>query len=95
MDKNRISRKIKISVCTGSLILGAAGFLKDKTATTHFKNYPLWEPYCKNVSKENIVDDHQIITAGAVANSINLGLYLCQLWAGKMAHDDIKKQMDL
>src|SRR5262245_4088485 len=29
----------KISICTGSLLLGAAGFLKDKKATTNFQEY--------------------------------------------------------
>ena len=39
----------KISVCTGSLILGAAGFLLGKKATTHFDAYDLLEPFCKEV----------------------------------------------
>jgi len=84
----------KISICTGSLILGAAGFLKNKTATTNFLEYDTLKQYCSKVSTEKIVDDENVITAGAVSNSINLGLYLCNKWAGEEAAKEIKKRID-
>lgn len=84
----------KISVCTGSLILGAAGFLKDKKATTHFQAYELLKNYCSVVSIDRIVEDGDIITAGAVSSSIDLGLYLCEKWAGIDAKNEIRKKMD-
>jgi cyclohexyl-isocyanide hydratase len=86
--------KYKISICTGSLLLGAAGFLKNKTATTNFQEYETLIPYCKKVSKERIVDDENTITAGAVTASIDLGLYLCEKWAGRDASQIIKKKID-
>ena len=85
--------KYKISVCTGSLILGAAGFLKDKKATTNFNEYETLAPYCKEVLSDRIVEDGNIITAGAVASSIDLGLYLCEKWAGIDARTTIKNKM--
>ena len=84
----------KISICTGSLILGAAGFLKDKKATTHFDEYETLKPYCKEVVKERIVEDGKVITAGAVSASIDLGLYLCKKWAGAEAAREISKRMN-
>lgn len=69
-----------LSVCTGSLILGAAGSLKDKKATSHFNEYDTLEKYCKQVVKKRIVEDGNIITAGAVSSSIDLGLYVCEKW---------------
>jgi transcriptional regulator GlxA family with amidase domain len=84
----------KISICTGSLILGSAGFLKDKKATTNFLEYETLRPYCKEVLKDRIVDDNNTITAGAVSASIDLGLYLCKKWAGQEAQDEIRKRMD-
>ena len=86
--------KYKISICTGSLLLGAAGFLKDKTATTNFQEYETLKPYCEKVSFERIVDDNNTITAGAVTASIDLGLYLCEKWAGKEAAEVIRKKID-
>ena len=86
--------KYKISICTGSLILGAAGFLKDKKATTNFQEYEALKPYCSKVVTDRVVDDENTITAGAVTASIDLGLYLCSIWAGNEASEDIRKRID-
>lgn len=84
----------KVSICTGSLLLGAAGFLKGKTATTNFNEYQTLEKYCNVVSKERIVEDNNIITAGAVASSLDLGLYICEKLVGKENTEVIRKSMD-
>jgi cyclohexyl-isocyanide hydratase len=84
----------KVSICTGSLILGAAGFLKDKAATTHFSEYDTLQPFCRAVSKDRIVEEGDVVTAGAVAASIDLGLYLCEKWAGPEAARDIQRCMN-
>jgi transcriptional regulator GlxA family with amidase domain len=84
----------KISICTGSLILGAAGFLKNKTATTNFREYEALKPYCEKISTERIVEDGNVITAGAVSASLDLGLFLCNKWAGRQAVEEIRKRMD-
>lgn len=84
----------KISICTGSLILGASGFLKDRKATTNFQEYETLKPYCKEVIKERIVDDNNVITAGSVSASIDLGLYLCEKWFGAEAKNKIREIMD-
>ena len=84
----------KISICTGSLILGAAGFLQNKNATTNFQEYDTLKPYCQHVSTDRIVEDNKTITAGAVSASLDLGLYLCEKWAGEDAKEDIRKRMD-
>ena len=86
--------RYKISICTGSLILGAAGFLKDKTATTNFLEYEALKLYCSKVSTDRIVEDGNTITAGAVSASIDLGLFLCNKWAGKDAAKEIRIRMD-
>ena len=84
----------KISICTGSLILGAAGFLKNKKATTNYNEYEAIRPYCKEVLTDRIVEDGDVITAGAVSASIDLGLYLCNKWSGAEASEEIRKKMD-
>ena len=83
-----------VSVCTGSLLLGAAGFLKGKKATTHPNAYEQLEPYCKEVIQSRIVKDGNLITAGGVATSIDLALYVVELFAGKEAAEIIQKQID-
>jgi putative intracellular protease/amidase len=86
--------KLKTSVCTGSLLLGAAGFLKNKKATTHFDEYDTLKPLCGEVLTDRIVADGDCITAGAVTSSIDLGLRLCREWAGEEAAVMIRYKMD-
>lgn len=92
--KTGIDIPLKISVCTGSLILGAAGFLKGKKATTHPTSYNILAKYCETVEKQRIVDDGDIITARGVTSSIDLGLYLCEKFASREVKEKIKIQMD-
>ncbi|OKP82503.1 thiamine biosynthesis protein ThiJ [Paenibacillus helianthi] len=84
----------KVSVCTGSLLLGAAGFLQDRWATTHPSAYELLEPYCEQTVKTRIVQDGKVITGGGVSASIDLGLYIMSLLAGEAAMLAVKKQID-
>lgn len=83
-----------VSICTGSLLIGAAGFLKNKIATTNFNAYKSLEKYCKGVSQARIVDDNNTITAGAVASSLDLGLYICEKLIGKEKTEEIRVGMD-
>ncbi len=88
-DKSTIT-----SVCGGSLILGIAGLIKDKKATTHpmlMENLKKFTPYATD---NRIVEDGNIITARGVTSSIDLGLFLCEKIAGKEVREKIQKQMD-
>ncbi len=83
-----------VSVCTGSLLIGAAGFLTGKKATTHPSAYELLEPYCQEVMNARIVKDGNLVTAGGVSTSIDLALYLVELFVNKEAVETVKKQID-
>lgn len=85
---------LKVSVCTGALLLGAAGFLRGRRATTNPAAYAELEPYCGTVVRGRIVDEGDLITAGGVAASIDLGLHLVQRLAGQDARARIAAQMD-
>jgi transcriptional regulator GlxA family with amidase domain len=85
---------LKVSVCTGALLLGAAGFLQGRRATTHPSAYEELERYCGAVVRERVVDEGDIITARGVSSAIDLGLHLVQRLAGMEARDRIAAQMD-
>jgi transcriptional regulator GlxA family with amidase domain len=85
---------LKVSVCTGALLLGAAGFLRGRRATTHPTAYHDLEPYCGVVVRERVVDEGEIITARGVSSAIDLGLHVVQRLAGAAARDRIATQMD-
>ena len=86
---------LKVSVCTGALLWGAAGFLKGKRATTHPNAYGLLRPYCREVvENERVVDEGELVTGRGVSTSIDLGLHICRRLAGEEAKRKIQTQMD-
>lgn len=84
----------KVSVCTGSLLLGAAGFLQGKKATSHPTAFERLSRYCAEVLDQRVVDESNVITARGVTSSIDLGLYLCEKIAGHEIKERIRRQMD-
>jgi cyclohexyl-isocyanide hydratase len=84
----------KVSVCTGALLLGAAGFLSGKKATTNPSAYELLAPYCSEVVKARIVRDGNTFTGGGVSASIDLGLYLVESFSDKEMAEKVQKVMD-
>jgi len=86
--------RFKVSVCTGSLLLGAAGFLRGKKATTHRTAFDDLRQFCATVVGQRIVDEGEVITARGVTSSIDLGLYLCEKFAGYEVMEKIRRQMD-
>jgi cyclohexyl-isocyanide hydratase len=86
--------KLKTSVCTGALLLGSAGFLTGKQATTHPRAFDELKLYCTAVVDRRVVDEGEVVTAGGVSSSIDLGLHLVERLAGSQARASIAKQMD-
>jgi transcriptional regulator GlxA family with amidase domain len=69
------------SVCTGSLVLGAAGLLTGLTATTHWSCYPELEATGATPTAQRVVEhlDSRIITAAGVSSGIDMALRLVEL----------------
>ncbi|MFO0698149.1 MAG: DJ-1/PfpI family protein [Nitrospira sp.] len=86
--------KLRASVCTGALLLGAAGFLKHKRATTHPRAFEELKPYCSQVVDDRVVDEGNVVTARGVTSGIDLGLHLVERLAGAEARARIATQMD-
>jgi transcriptional regulator GlxA family with amidase domain len=86
--------RLKVSVCTGALLLGAAGFLRGKRATTHPSALKELEQYCREVVHERVVDEGDTITAGGVSSAIDAGLHVVERLAGPDARAQIAAQMD-
>jgi cyclohexyl-isocyanide hydratase len=91
--KTAAPAKLKVSVCTGALLLGAAGFLAGKRATTHPGALKDLERYCDKVLTDRIVDEGSVITGGGVSASLDLGLHVVQKLAGAEARSRIAAQM--
>ncbi|HEY9653908.1 MAG TPA: DJ-1/PfpI family protein [Crinalium sp.] len=92
--KTAASCPLVASVCTGSLLLGAAGFLKDKAATTHPNAFEELKEFCSNVVDQRVMDEGTVITARGVTASIDLGLHLCERFTSYEVKEKIRQQMD-
>jgi putative intracellular protease/amidase len=64
------------SVCTGSLILGAAGLLKDAKATTHWAAKTFLEQTGATYTEKRVAVTGKIITAAGVSAGIDMALYV-------------------
>ncbi|MGW2395818.1 DJ-1/PfpI family protein [Kitasatospora sp. NPDC001664] len=70
------------SVCSGSLILAAAGLLTGRRATTHWAGHEVLARFGAVPAEERVVFDGKYATAAGVSAGIDLGLHLTGLIAG-------------
>ncbi|MEA5365144.1 DJ-1/PfpI family protein [Amycolatopsis sp., V23-08] len=71
------------SVCTGSLVLGAAGLLEGKRATTHWMFRDVLTGLGATPVAKRWVADGKVITAAGVSAGIDLALHLVERLAGR------------
>jgi transcriptional regulator GlxA family with amidase domain len=64
------------SVCTGSLLLGAAGLLERRRATSHWLYLEQLREYGADPVGGRYVEDGKVITAAGVSAGIDMALYL-------------------
>ena len=79
------------SVCTGSLLLAAAGILEGVDATTHWTRTGLLEELGARFVDERVVERGKIMTGAGVSAGIDMALVL----ASRLAGDDIAMALQL
>ncbi|OBG39191.1 DJ-1/PfpI family protein [Mycolicibacter heraklionensis] len=80
------------SVCSGSVVLGAAGLLTGKRATSHWMALPALKTFgATAVGDERIVHEGDIVTCAGVSAGIDLGLWL----AGQIGGEGRAKAIQL
>jgi cyclohexyl-isocyanide hydratase len=78
------------SVCTGSLVLGAAGLLKGRKATTHWFAHDFLERFGAIPVQGRVVRDGNLITAGGVTAGIDFGLAVVAELVGRTEAEAIQ-----
>ncbi|HYH61581.1 MAG TPA: DJ-1/PfpI family protein [Solirubrobacterales bacterium] len=79
------------SVCTGSLVLGAAGVLEGKRATSHWAYREELRGYGAEPVAERVVEDGKVMTAAGVSAGIDMALTL----AARLTHEDVARAIQL
>ena len=82
--------KYVTSVCTGALVLGAAGLLKGYRATTHWLSLDLLALFGASVAEERVVVDRNRITGGGVTAGIDFALVIAAQVLGEAAAKTIQ-----
>src|SRR6185436_16889879 len=91
LQKQAQGAKYVTSVCTGSLVLGAAGLLKGKRATCHWAAIEHLKPLGAIPVSERVVTDGNIITGAGVASGIDFAL----AGAAVLEGEEVAKQIQL
>ncbi|WP_432083690.1 DJ-1/PfpI family protein [Streptomyces sp. WAC 04229] len=79
------------SVCTGSLLLAAAGLLRGRRATSHWLALEHLKDFGAEPTGERVVTDGKYVTAAGVSSGIDMGLTLL----GRIAGDDHARAVQL
>lgn len=79
LRKQAATAKYVTSVCTGSLVLGAAGLLKGKRATCHWNALEYLRPLGAIPVGEKVVVDGNVITGAGVTSGIDFALALAAI----------------
>jgi cyclohexyl-isocyanide hydratase len=92
--RQSMTAKYVTSVCTGAFILGVAGLLRGRRATTHWAYAELLPLVGATHEKARIVRDGNVITAGGVTSGIDFGLTIVAEIAGESVAQAIQLSIE-
>jgi len=82
------------SVCTGALVLGAAGLLRGRRATTHWAFHELLEPLGALPVRARVVRDGNVLTGGGITAGIDFALTLAAELIGDEAAQALQLELE-
>jgi transcriptional regulator GlxA family with amidase domain len=85
------STQFTTSVCTGSLLLGAAGILDGLEATTHWMELETLERFGATPTSRRVVEQGKVITAAGVSSGIDMALLL----AARLSSNEVAEAIQL
>ena len=94
LRKQAAGAKYVTSVCTGSLVLGAAGLLKGRRATCHWAAIEHLKPLGAIPVRERVVIDGNIVTGAGVASGIDFALTLAAILESEEVAREIQLQIE-
>lgn len=94
LQRQEPKAKFITSVCTGSLVLGAAGLLKGYRAATHWTAVEALPYFGASVSRERVCIDRNRVTGGGVTAGIDFALTLVSLLKDRSAAEMIQLRLE-
>ncbi len=83
------------SVCTGGMVLAAAGLTNGRPATTHHGALDDLRASGAEVVESRVVDDGDVLTAGGVTAGLDLALHLVESEWGERLAEGIAREMEI
>jgi transcriptional regulator GlxA family with amidase domain len=85
---------VMASVCTGTMLLSAAGITRGRPATTHHTALEALRDEGAEVVEDRVVDDGDLVTSGGVTSGLDMALWLIEReWGAELA-DGIARAME-
>lgn len=94
LRKQAAAAKYVTSVCTGSLVLGAAGLLKGKRAACHWNALEHLKLLGAIPVSEHVVVEGNVITGAGVTSGIDFALTLAAILEGEQTAREIQLQIE-
>ncbi len=94
LQRQAVGAKYVTSVCTGSLVLGAAGLLKGYRATTHWTSMDYLAPYGAKPTKTRVCVDRNRVSGGGVTAGIDFALTLVSILVDRQAAEAIQLRLE-
>lgn len=94
LRRQALQARYVTSVCTGSLVLGAAGLLRGKRATSHWNAVDFLARFGATPVDARIVKDGNLITAGGVTSGIDFGLAVIAELLGREEAETIQLSLE-
>jgi cyclohexyl-isocyanide hydratase len=82
------------SVCTGALVLGAAGLLRGRRATTHWAFHELLGPLGAIPVRDRVVRDGNLVTGGGITAGIDFALTLASELVGEQEAQAVQLELE-
>lgn len=79
------SRALPVGICTGTMVLSAAGLTKGRNATTHSGAKADLAAQGAKVINARVVDDGDLITGGGITSGLDVSLWLIERFLGAQA----------
>jgi cyclohexyl-isocyanide hydratase len=94
LKKQAEGAKYVTSVCTGSLVLGAAGLLKGYRAATHWTAIEALAPFGAIPAKTRVCVDRNRVTGGGVTAGIDFALTLVSIMVDRKTAEAIQLRLE-
>jgi transcriptional regulator GlxA family with amidase domain len=88
------SGTVVASVCTGAMLLAAAGLLRDRPATTHHAALDDLRASGARLVDARVVDGGDLVTAGGVTSGIDLALWLVERFFGAPLARELERRLE-